>query len=109
MEFKVNVDGDKMIKDAMENQPEYSGGSVLRCVGWNYDDTHFRFQDQEENKEYDIHMEQLQAGLQKMFNFLADKSRDQDVLRLIEDPCNWDGEDVDMLVQFACLGEIVYG
>lgn len=43
----ITADFDKLIRDVMENQPEYSAGNVLQCYDYNYKGMRFYIRDTE--------------------------------------------------------------
>jgi hypothetical protein len=110
MKFLVSLefDHEKLIREVMENQPEHSSGCCLRCIGWKYGECRYIFVDGDTGKEYTLTITELTTGLELMMKFLIAGKRNGEIQSLL-DPGFWDSEYIDMLIQFACLGEIVYG
>lgn len=105
-----------VVKGIMENFPEASAGSALRCVEWHYDAWLFNFDDEETDITYKLDKSKLLAAFPLM---LTDKwphgctplpspyNTDPEVWD------NWlcqsDAIDFDAFAQLACLGEVIYG
>lgn len=93
---------EQALKELMENCPECS--ESLQCISWKYEDCIFKFRDYEDNQVYTVDLPKLVA---------ATKVPDARLLKLSEPYENWleitDGETVDILIQLACFGEVIYG
>ena len=107
------------VLEAMQNFPEASEYSSLRCVKWRYqgDDTQYVFIDEEEDKRYTVNLGMLMlaadlvltevwgCGLSELPDDLFDKDTDyvDDML------CQMDGYDFCALAQIAIFGKVIYG
>ncbi len=111
-----------LLREILENLPEYACYSHLRCTKWKYDACLFTFlEDVEDNgcssgaKEHVLDEAKAMKGLQMYFDKVAASSSDNSgdfsgsSLSNIMDAGNWDASMVDCLVQLALLGEVVYG
>ena len=112
MQVTLEINHQKLIRSAMENQPEYSSCCTLKCTGWDYEGMVFRFNDtgaediQECHKTLDMPM--LESGFEKMIELIK-KNCPGELGHLLFDEGYWDAEWVDMLVQFSIFGKIIYG
>ena len=101
----------QLIKEMMENYPEAGGGNCLKCVGWNYKKMEFDFYDEEEDKDYDVNLETLQIGLNKLLKIIEEGKYFNNgvVPNLLSEGYDYDSQDCDALVQCAIFGEVIYG
>ena len=103
-----------VVKNIMENFPEASAGSSLRCIGWHYDQWEFIFEDDEGTK-YTLDQEKLMSAFPLLF---TEKWKNYTpvptyLLHNKEHCDNWlcqaDAFDFDAFVQLAVFGEVIYG
>lgn len=105
----------KVIRGIMDNFPEASSGSALRCTDWQYKTMRFDFVDVEENKIHKLDKAKLIADFPLMFTDKWPKGCTKlPVSRFTwEDMEEWlcqaDAIDFDAFVQLACFGEVIYG
>lgn len=111
MEDEVSKD-EQLVRDVMENMPEYSIN--LDCIGWKYNECRYTFRDTDDKKTYVLELPQLLKGLdlikdarskgqfRGLFPFNAS---DEDFY----DAGTWDAEAGDVLVQMAIFGKVIYG
>jgi len=101
----------QLIKEMMENYPEASGGNSLRCLSWNYKKMEFKFLDEEEDKTYQVSIELLKVGLDKLLKVIEDGKYFNNgvVPHLLSEAYDYDSQDCDALVQCAIFGEVIYG
>jgi len=106
------------VKELMENFPDASECSALRCSSWKYKLCEYTFVDDEaeEQTHYKIDLEKLLKAIPLLFsskwgcgltkvprNAFASKDNAEDLL------CNFDSYDLSAFVQLAIFGEVVYG
>lgn len=106
------------VKELMENFPDASDCSALRCSSWNYKECKYTFVDDEDEKRiiYRVDLEKLLKAIPLMFsskwgcgltkvprNAFASEDNAEDLL------CNFDAYDMSAFVQLAIFGEVVYG
>jgi hypothetical protein len=109
LEVKVKVPG-IFIREICESWPEASSGMCLRCVGFDYEEMKFRFEDDETGKIHEVDEIALRRGFVIFFQMVVDgnfKCGLTDAALL--DAGNWDGEMLDGLAQSAIFGEVIYG
>ena len=101
----------QLIKEMMENYPEASSGNSLRCLKWNYKDMEFEFLDEEEDKTYQVNMDLLREGLNKLLEIIADGKYFNcgQTPNLLSEGYDYDSQDCDALVQCAIFEEVIYG
>ena len=101
----------QLIKEMMENYPEANGGNPLRCLNWNYEKMEFEFLDEEEDKTYQVNMNMLKVGLNKLLVDIADGKYFNcgQPPNLLSEGYDYDSQDCDALVQCAIFGEVIYG
>ena len=105
----TNEEKETLIKEVMENYPEYSSGNCLHCTKWNYKKCEYFFHDQEENETVNVTLDSLKIGFDKLFaDVIKGKIHIFDT-GAIMDGGNWDSTAVDALVQYALFGELKYG
>jgi hypothetical protein len=102
------------VKSIMENFPEASQGSALRCVSWRYDAWLFKFADDEEQKHYVLDKAKLLAAFPLICTDKWPKGCTQPPSAWTEESaddwlCQCDAMDFDAFAQLACLGEVIYG
>lgn len=93
---------EEALKALMENCPECS--QSLQCISWKYEECVFKFRDYEDGKIYTVDLPMLVA---------ATKVPKASLLKLSEPYEDWldttDGETVDVLIQLAIFGKVIYG
>ena len=110
----------ELVRDVMQNQPEYSAGMALQCRKWDYDDCHYIFDDVEAGVgvedsrliSYELDEAALVKGMELMLKGIATDELHfygMDGLAAALNPCAWDADSVDALVQMACMGKVIYG
>jgi len=102
-----------VVRGIMENFPEASNGSALRCVVWRYNDWHFEFED-EDGKKYQLDKLKLRAAFPLLFTDKWPKGcTPPPHIHNQETWDEWlsqsDAIDFDAFAQLACLGEVIYG
>lgn len=102
------------VKSIMENYPEASGGSCMKCISWKYDAWWFTFIDDETELEYKLDKAKLLAAFPLIFTDKWPKGCTQPPPVWTEESaddwlCQCDAIDFDAFVQLACLGEVIYG
>ena len=108
--MKNSKDIEKLIKEVVQNLPEYS--ISLQCTEWKYEDCKFSFYDSDTDKDHLINLCMLVRGygiLKKLWN---DKKAFFDGIKSEEDwkdAGNWDADIVDALIQCSIFSEIIYG
>jgi len=102
---------DELIKSVMENYPEASFGSPLKCKEYNYVEVRFKFVDEETGENYNIDINMLRKGLKILLKIVKEGGYFNCGYppALLSKEYDWDGQDVDALVQCAIFGEIMYG
>ena len=96
-----------LTREIFENMPEYSQHSVLVCVGWSYKNFEFVFHDTDKGNEYNLH---FPAALRAVKRYLRERvTEGTHCVGELLDPCNYDADCLDIIVQYALLGEQVYG
>lgn len=108
-----------LIKGIMENFPEASAGSSMRCYGWKYAAMQFDFQDSETGTEYRLEKVALLKAVPLLFSDKWPKgctplpnlnvSEAKQMEALDDWLCQADAMDFDAFVQLACLGDVIYG
>lgn len=103
----------RIIEGIMENHPEASRGSGLVCVGWDYKNHTFTFQDEEGNF-HKVHLPALKEAFKLMFTDKWPKGCTQPIARSDWESwndwlCECDAIEFDAFAQLAVLGEVVYG
>ena len=101
-----------VVRGIMDNFPEAS--ATLRCYEWDYEQCHFRFEDGETGKIYDVDKPTLMAAFPLLFTDKWPKGCTQppfsaDVMAWDNWTCQCDATDFDAFVQLACFGEVIYG
>lgn len=115
--MKIELDQnekEQLIRDVMENFPEASEAGGVPCIDWDYEKTEFVFVDSEGEKpqEVTVNMESLLKGLDKMWADIGVKyfNGNPDITQeTMTDPCNWDANDANALVEYTLYGEVIYG
>jgi len=103
---------DEIIKSAMENYPEASSGSCLKCRGWNYDKMEFTFVNEETGQNNSINLENLKKGFKVLLKIVEDGKYLNSVGQVpnfLAINYDWDAQDYDALVQATIFGEVIYG
>lgn len=111
---------EKIIRGMMQNFPEASDGSTMRCVSYRYPDNRplsewqFEFEDGETGKTYKLGKEELCKAFPLLFSDKWPKGCTQPPRSChMDDWDNWlcdaDAIDFDAFVQLACFGEVIYG
>ena len=107
-----------LVKEIMENMPEYSSYSELKCIKWKYNEGIYEFIDGYSDIEpspiltltvddCEESMKQFVIGIMDgKWNFCGLNPNNGDNLF---DPCNWDAIVVDAFVQYKLFGEVIYG
>jgi hypothetical protein len=98
---------DELAFAVLQNLPEHM--MTLVCTKWKYDQKEYAFQDPESGETFEIGEIQISRGLPKAFAHLLNTIGSGWGIDDFMDPCMWDAEMVDVLVQYAIFGEIVYG
>lgn len=103
-----------VVHGIMENFPEASAGSALRCSHWRYAELKFAFQDDETGKRYDLDKAKLLAAFPLIFTDKWPKGctaapHVHDAETWDNWLCEADAVDFDAFAQLACLGEVIYG
>lgn len=117
--FKITIEipaelVERIARAIMDNFPEASRGSALRCHGWLHQPMEFSFTDDEAGKDYELGKVKLLAAFPLMFTekwpkgcipppLSADWEKWNDWL------CKSDATSFDAFAQLACLGEVIYG
>ena len=126
MEIKVPIEDtlvEKIVRGIMDNFPEASAGSALRCVGWRYDDMRFVFQDCEADEpakgNHTLTKEVLMAAFPLLFTNkwpkgctpVPEVSTDKVNSEREWDDwlCAADATDFDAFVQLAIFKDVIYG
>lgn len=108
------VRDEEFIKEVMQNYPEYNEGNSLHCIKYDYENCQYRFEDEGDNKVYNLNLYELRKGLNNMRKHVQN-GRLNGLIGVVEDgklnsdPSNWDALAVDALVQCAIFGEVIYG
>ncbi len=106
MKLVVDESDRKLIKEILENLPEYSFPH-LKCIGWDYDKPEFKFVEPDEsNKKHTLTLDKAMEGFQKYLDHIV---KNGGAPEGFSDAGNYDAMMVDSIVQFALLGELVYG
>ncbi len=112
---------EETVKGIMENFPEASQGSVLKCVGWKYEadslsDWTFIFLDEETRDETKLDKALLLAAFPLLFTDKWPKGCTPVPMNGFEDSevwddwlCSCDATDFDAYVQLVIFGEVIYG
>ena len=122
--YYVNELGEKksiqefFVKELMENFPDASEGSCLRCVKWKYKTCEYAFVDDEseDQKRYDVDLEKLLKAVPLLFSSkwgcglttipkdaFASKDNAEDLL------CNLDAYDMQAFIQLAIFKQVIFG
>jgi len=110
VKFTITFDADQLLKDIMESFPEYAQYNF--CIThYDYDKVEYKFTDDEDGKKYVCNLPKLRKGLQLMLReFEQGKLPGLSVnLDNFRDAGQWDAYDTHALIQFAMLGECIYG
>ena len=112
---------DTLVKNVMQNYPEYSSPSLV-CVEFNYNDCLYTFHDYDDDgtvTKHVVDLSSLRKGFMKLIELrTAGKANfyGWNVEPLLGDedawadwPCDWDANVVDGLVQCALFDDIIYG
>ena len=105
----TDEDKETLIKEVMENYPEYSSGNSLQCTNWDYKKCEYSFNDTEEDKEFKVTLKTLKVGFDKLVTDVVKGKIHLFDTGAILDGGNWDCTAVDALVQYACFGDVRYG
>jgi hypothetical protein len=105
---------EQFVRDCWDNFPECA--LSLQCTGWKYKDFVFKFVDHEEQpaKAYTVDLPKAIAGF-RLFVHAVDSGKlpglglPANYLDPEEGPGILDAESFDCMLQFATLGEVVYG
>ena len=104
-----------LVKNIMENFPEASSGSSLRCLGWHYDKWKYIFEDEDEVV-YKLGKKKLLAAVPSLFTDKWSKGLTPvpQGLLLKKEVCDdWlcqaDAIDFDAYIQLVIFGEVIYG
>lgn len=110
MKVIIEFDEEKLIRDVMENYPEYSSPS-LRCRRADYDHCVFSFHDVEEDKRYEVNLPMLKKGLETLLDLVKGNQLPGLSINLtnFQDVGEWDCDCADALVQCAIFKEVIYG
>ncbi len=108
----------KLVEEIMENMPEYSSYSELKCTSWKYEEGLYQFTDYySETEPTPILTLTVSNCEESMKQFLIeimdgnlhfcglDPRRGDNLF----EPCNWDAMAVDAFVQYKLLGDVLYG
>lgn len=108
----TNKEMDTLISEVMQNFPEASNYSALKCTEFNYDKNEYRFLDTETNKSYRIAMPELRKGMTKLLEMFSNgelKGISRYVMPDLLDACSWDADAADALAQAAVFNDVIYG
>jgi hypothetical protein len=106
MKLLVEESDRALVREIMENLPEYSY-SHLRCVGYDYDKPEYAFvEPDEKGKKHILTLDKAMEGFQKYLDHVVKNGGSPEGFT---DAGNYDAMMVDCIVQFALLGELVYG
>lgn len=104
MEINITPEQElELLRQVFDNYPE-SSSAALKCTKWDYEHFEFAFYDTEEDKHYQITLEDARKGLAiylrevLLGNTTLSANREQ-----------WDAETDDAIVQCAIFGKIIYG
>ena len=107
----VQLQVDALLREVMQNMPEYAVN--LDCVNWDYDSCVYSFVDLEDHTKHRVDLPLLRAAFVHMAAALGRGQLKGLLLGAagadIMDPCLWDADCVDALVQYAIFGEVRYG
>ena len=112
--FKVTKTQREIQEFAIEvfaNFPDFACYGHITCTKWNYNDNEFTFCELVDeydmtSKEHEVGIHDMVRGAILFIQFSLDKGRS---LEDVMDPCNFDAEDADILLQLLLLGDIIYG
>lgn len=110
MIVKITIDEAKLFKEVVQSLPEYS--ISLQCTKYDYKNSRFEFYDSEDGKEYLMNVYNGLLGIQMLIHAILDKKlffAGCSTLEEILDPCCWDTDVVDALIQLSLFGEVIYG
>lgn len=107
----IRYDASALVREVMQNYPEFGAGNCLKCVSWKYEAMRFTFIDNETGKEYLVDEYRLIRGLKLLLREVADGKLPglNITAQNFQDVCNWDAYDTDALVQTAIFGKTIYG
>jgi len=101
----------KLVREILHFLPECCDSFYV--TSWKYDECLFKLvgKEEDEGAEYELNEEKAVKGLRHLVQQIADNKLFFSGLSIenIDDPCNWDLESTDALVQAALLGEVIYG
>lgn len=98
---------ENLICNIMESYPEADYGNALKCISWDYNKCEFEFKDIENNSIiYNLSLSKLKKGFKLMLNDMWSKKINS--FNYIDEG-NWDGETLDMLIQYSIFGKLIYG
>lgn len=101
----------KLVREILENLPECCMSFYITY--WKYDECRFGIEGKEEDEgqSWELNEEMAVKGLRIVVDKIANQKLFFPGLSLenINDPCNWDAESTDALVQAAVLGDVIYG
>lgn len=110
MIVKITIDEAKLFKEVVHNLPEHS--ISLQCTKYDYKNCRFEFFDSEDGKEYLMNIHNGLLGIQMLIHAILDKKlffTGCGTLDEVLDPCCWDANVVDALIQFSLFSEVIYG
>lgn len=107
LKIQLEFDMTDTMKEVLENLPEYAP-PYLPCINWDYNNLAFTFlvpneDDEDTAKTETITLADLKPGLILM------AKEDRLKLPYHLDSGNWDSDDMDVLLQYVLLGDIIYG
>lgn len=110
MKLILEFDEEVLLRDVMQNYPEYSSPS-LHCIHWKYKDMEFLFRDTDDGKEYRVDLPMLKVGLGKLLVLLQNNELPGISINLsnFTDTGEWDCDCLDALVQCSIFGKVIYG
>jgi hypothetical protein len=115
MKIEIEIPDEKLRELAnsiMQNYPEYSSPSI-QCTSWKYKDGKYKFIDIEEDKTYDVTIDDVVKALPKFIDgVLKNKWKffGMDGTRVLQlDGGDYDADMVDAIVQLVIFGDVLYG
>jgi len=115
MKIEIDIPDEKLkelANDIMQNYPEYSS-PTLECTHWKYTEGKFKFLDVEENKTYDVTIDDIIKALPKFIDGVLKgtwKFYGMDGTQVLcLDAGDYDSDMTDAVVQLAIFNDIIYG